>query len=294
MADDAAKIKWGVERRLEFIEFRLFWEGGLNRSDIVTTFQVSEPQASKDLSLYQERAPGNAIYDKNSKRYVPSENFAPVFLSQQPTEYLQRLRSLAERLMGQTESWLGSVPEIDVVLTPEREVGTDILRDVLKANRERLSIDIFYQSMSRERPDPVWRRVTPHAFGYDGFRWHMRGYCHMTDKFKDFLLPRILGVRGFFEPGLAAGADDLWQEFFEIEIAPHPDLAPSQRAIVAKDYGMTDGSRFLCVRYAMLFYVLKRLGLLDDPEKRPARSQHIVVVNRAETQAALVKAEFSL
>ena len=31
-------LKWGVERRLEFIEFRLFWEGGVNRSDIIGTF----------------------------------------------------------------------------------------------------------------------------------------------------------------------------------------------------------------------------------------------------------------
>ena len=50
-------LKWGVERRLEFIEFRLFWEGGVNRSDLIDTFGVSVPQASKDLTHYQERAP---------------------------------------------------------------------------------------------------------------------------------------------------------------------------------------------------------------------------------------------
>ena len=44
----------------------------------------------------------------------------------------------------------------------------------------------------------------------------------------------------------------------------------------------------------MLFYVLKRLGLLDDAVKRSARTQHIVNVNRKETQAALERAEFQL
>ena len=53
----AAALKWGVERRLEFIEFRLFWEGSINRADLVEFFGVSVPQASKDLALYQERAP---------------------------------------------------------------------------------------------------------------------------------------------------------------------------------------------------------------------------------------------
>ena len=43
----------------------------------------------------------------------------------------------------------------------------------------------------------------------------------------------------------------------------------------------------------MLFYFLKRLGLLGDAAKLPARSQHIVVVNREETEAVLKKAGFA-
>src|SRR3546814_5607475 len=77
MAESLTTLKWGVERRLEFIEFRLFWEGGVNRSDIIEMFDVSVPQASKDLTLYQERAPHNALYDKSAKRYVASEHFEP-------------------------------------------------------------------------------------------------------------------------------------------------------------------------------------------------------------------------
>jgi hypothetical protein len=48
------------------------------------------------------------------------------------------------------------------------------------------------------------------------------------------------------------------------------------------------------VRYAMLFYVLKRLNLLGTPEKMSARRQHIVVANRKETDAALKKADLAL
>ena len=44
-------LKWGVERRLEFIEFRLFWEGGVNRADLIEMFGVSVPQASKVRTL---------------------------------------------------------------------------------------------------------------------------------------------------------------------------------------------------------------------------------------------------
>ena len=141
MSEAATKIRWGVERRLEFIEFRLFWEGGVNRSDIIRTFNVSEPQASKDLTLYQERAPENAVYDKNAKRYVATDGFRPVFLGYEPNEYLLRLRSLAEGLAGPAETWLGSPPEVDFALTPAREVETEFLRAVLVAVRENRSVE---------------------------------------------------------------------------------------------------------------------------------------------------------
>lgn len=42
--------KLGVERRLEFIDFRLFWEGGVNCSDIIDMFDMSVPYTSKDLT----------------------------------------------------------------------------------------------------------------------------------------------------------------------------------------------------------------------------------------------------
>ena len=293
MAESLTTLKWGVERRLEFIEFRLFWEGGVNRSDIIDMFDVSVPQASKDLTLYQERAPHNAIYDKSAKRYVASDQFEPHFLKPDPDGYLSRLRSVAEGLIDLSESWITQVPDTDIALTPRRDIDAAVLRTVLGAVRDHRSVDIHYQSMSKDRPDPIWRRITPHAFGYDGFRWHVRAYCHVNDKFKDFLLPRILGFGLLGEGGSDALHDALWQERFGVEIGPHPDLTPSQKTVVAKDYGMEGGSAVLTVRYAMLFYVLKRLGLLGDSAKLPSRSQHIVVANQEDTAAALKKADFA-
>jgi hypothetical protein len=292
MQESRGTLKWGVERRLEFIEFRLFWEGGVNRSDIINTFDVSVPQASKDLTLYQERAPQNAIYDKSAKRYIASEHFEPHFLKPDPDSYLSRLRSVAEGLTELSDSWITQLPETDIALTPKRDIDAGVLRALLVAVREGRSIEVHYQSMNKMRPGPVWRRMTPHAFGYDGFRWHARAYCHLDNKFKDFLLPRILDVGEMGEAGAEPQQDCLWRNRFGIVIGPHPDLTAGQKAVVAKDYGMGHGSTVLTVRYAMLFYVLKRLGLLGDAAERDARSQHIVVVNRAETEAALKKADF--
>jgi len=280
-------IRWGVEQRLEFIEFRLFWEGGVNRADIIEMFGVSVPQASKDLSLYQEHAPGNVVYDKSAKRYIASEQFSPRFLTPDPDSYLSRLRSVAEGMTSAAESWIARPPEADIALTPKREIEIGVLRAVLNAVRDNRSIEVLYQSMNRARPDPVWRRITPHAFGYDGLRWHARAYCHLEDKFKDFLLPRTLDARDPAEPGAPGDQDKLWMEYFEIKIAPHPGLTDGQKQVVGRDYGFTDGVGIISVRYAMLFYVLKRLGLLGNPEKEDPRRQHIVAINRDEVLTAL-------
>src|SRR5258706_16455995 len=98
------RMRWGVEKRLEFIEFRLFWEGGINRADIMERFGVSVPQASKDLSLYEEKAPGNLVYDKKQKRYLAAPGFRPVFLKPEADAYLSQLRSVSDRVASTEET----------------------------------------------------------------------------------------------------------------------------------------------------------------------------------------------
>ena len=76
--DDAReRISWSVETRLEFVEFRLFWDGRVNRGDLVRHFGISVPQASTDLARYQQLAPGNLLYDRNAKTYAAAKGFTP-------------------------------------------------------------------------------------------------------------------------------------------------------------------------------------------------------------------------
>ncbi|HLK82331.1 MAG TPA: WYL domain-containing protein [Xanthobacteraceae bacterium] len=245
----------------------------------------------KRLRIYQERAPRNAVYDKYAKRYVATDMFKPIFLKPDPDGYLSRLRSLSEGLAERSESWIAQPPDADIAVTPRRAVDPPVLKAVLTAVREKRSVEVYYQSLSKERPKPIWRRMTPHAFGYDGFRWHVRAFCHLDRSFNDFLLPRILGARDMGDSGPGAEHDVLWQETFDVEIGPHPELTESQKAVVAKDYGMVGGRAVLRVRYAMLFYVLKRLGLLGNAVKQNPRTQHIVALNAKETARALKRAE---
>jgi hypothetical protein len=47
--NERSELRWGVEQRLEFIEFRLFWEGHVNRSDLMEQFRISVNKASRKL-----------------------------------------------------------------------------------------------------------------------------------------------------------------------------------------------------------------------------------------------------
>src|SRR3954465_192560 len=102
-------------QRLEFIEFRLFWEGGVNRSDLMGQFGVSVPQASNDLAEYRKVAPENVSYDLNGKRYIPTPSFRPRFLRPNPERYLAQLKALDDEVLEITDTWLASRPESDAL-----------------------------------------------------------------------------------------------------------------------------------------------------------------------------------
>jgi len=290
MSDDAADIRWGVEQRLEFIEFRLFWEGGVNRSDITSYFGVSVPQASKDLSQYQALAPENIAYDKSRKRYLKTKGFSPRFLKPDSDQYLAQLQSIADRTLAPAEAWISEPPVTDVLRMPHRNVDSDILRVTLEAVRERKALEIRYQSLSEKRPGPTWRWISPHAFAFDGHRWHVRAFCHLDREFKDFLLPRFLKTRATADAEATAQDDTAWNEFTTVALKPHPQLNDDQKKIVAQDYGMKGDRLNVPVRLALVYYFLKRLNLDFEEEKRLAREQHVVLANPDDVRAALNRA----
>jgi hypothetical protein len=279
-------IRWGIERRLEFIEFRLFWEGGINRSALTKQFAISVPQASNDLKRYEERAPGNLIYDKRIKRYFASSTFSLRFLRPDADEYLNRLRGVADHTVDPTDAWFSQIPAAESMPLPQRRVDVDVLRRVLDAIRRGRSVRVLYQSMNPQRPEPLWRWISPHAFANDGFRWHVRAFCHLEHKFKDFLLPRCLNADGD-EP--QEGPEDVnWQTFFDVVLIPNPQLSSEQQSIVAQDYCMINGRISISVRMSFLYYFQKRLrldvaGARDNPQEAP------VVVENLEAFALALK-----
>jgi len=280
MENDRSELRWGVEQRLEFIEFRLFWEGHVNRSDLMDQFGVSVNQASTDLNRYIGFAPDNMVYDKSARTYVRGLDFKAQFLEPDASRYLAQLRSLSDGILDREDSWIANLPPYASAPTPARCVNPVTLRSVVGAIRRSEAVEVKYQSLSN--PEPRWRWIAPHAIAFDGFRWHARAFCLTDECFKDFLLSRMLKIRGAQESDASAADDNEWHSEVTLEVAPHPDLSETQAKVIALDYGMRGGKAKIKVRRALLYYALRRLGLDTDPSARRPQDQQIVLLNAAE------------
>jgi len=268
-------LGWGAMQRLQFIEFRLLWDGQVNRSDLINAFGISVPQATLDFREYMQRAPENMDYDKRRKFYFPTHKFNPIFISTSAEVYLSQLTTLSISSEAQShQGFIGSPPSFDILPSADRRVDTDAFKLLLNAVRKKLSLEVNYQSLSTATPS--LRRISPHSFASDGFRWHIRAYCHLKGEFRDFVLGRIMNIRDELLSEINPNDDLEWSELVNVSIAPNPLLSKDQQKIIELDYEMNDGVSVISMRKALLFYLKKRLGIDDRFSSTPAAQQVVI------------------
>lgn len=279
-------LRWSIAQRMEFIEFRLVWNGRIKRADLAERFRVTVQQASADLGLYEEHASENLIYDRNAKRFVPAPNFSPHFLRPVADRQLLQLAAIGGGLVDPAETWFDTLPPIGVVPIPQRSVATTTMRWILEAIRTRSALEIEYQSL--RSPVPAWRTIAPHALGHDGARWHARAWCPKNREFLDFVLSRISATGKLHPSNVPSTADREWFDEVEVVLAPNPGLPEGIRQSLAKEYGMIRARLRIRTRVAWAFYMIEHLKL--DLDLRPER-KHLVLMNKDEVDAACERAK---
>lgn len=278
-------LSWGLEKRLQFIDFRLRWEGRINRTDLTEHFGLSVPQASLDIAKYSKLAPGNLWYDKSSKTYLATDSFEPCYQRSSAQRYLAELLATKAGIVDPADSFIGTAPEMDWAFPPQRAIDEKTVDTIIKAISKEVALKVTYQSMSS---DESVRVLSPHALGYDGFRWHVRAYCHKRQRFSDFVLARILKIHGLEPSNVSSSDDSAWHTEVTLLLAPHPDLPPPKKRVIELDYGMVDGEVALRCRQALLYYTLRRLGLQNKDNSDPA-AQQIVLKNIEEIRPYIEK-----
>lgn len=268
-------MRWSVEQRLMFAAQRLYWDGTLNREDLIRRFGISTNQASADLAQLRQRYPEEVRYDARGKHYRGSPEFMPK--EADPLSLLTELRLIAEGQLSADESVLADIPPLDIARAPTRGVAPDVLRTVLGAIHEQSEMIAGYHSFNR--PELTERSLSPHALVFDGVRWYARAFDAGDATFKDFVLARLVSPRLGEDAAQPADADEDWNSYVDLVIAPHPSLTPHQQSVIALDYGMDDDLRLkLRVRRAIAFYTRRRLGLTEGHRDRQAEEQQIVLL----------------
>ena len=277
------QVRWDLALRYRLIETVAWWEGRLTTGHLIQSFGISRQQASKDINTYiTEHAPRNLTYDKQLKGYVPSKLFKPLFIDDSASAYLHLLYQNNERA-PHIEGLALAYAHTKVLEVPDRSIKPEILRPLLKACRDHLSLEVDYVSLNS--PTPEGRLIAPHTLVYSGMRWHVRAYCEKNRQYRDFVLSRLRG-----EPGLEGKSengiddDEVWNTQTTIIIEPDSRLTPAQKAIIEADYGMQNGQLLIPTRRALVKYVLQRYQI--DPTKMEPRpeAQQIVVKNLAELE----------
>ncbi len=283
---EGGTVKWSQERRLQFIDFRLQWEGRINRRDVTEFFKISVPQASADIARYTELAPKNLQYDTSSRTYVAAPEFRPYFETTGARQYLSQLVALERNILAVDQVFLAFRAPVASVPLPSRSIESRTLALMLRAIAEKGMLQIRYQSITREE-DPV-RFISPHAFGYDGVRWHVRAYCHLREGFRDFVFGRVLSAERPVASTVDAADDREWHTQVDLVLVPDEALTPQQRRGVEIDYGMKSGKVTISCRQAMLFYALRTLNFESNGSPRKGERQ-LAIANLADIKSQLPK-----
>lgn len=278
-------IRWGQERRLEFIDYRLHWDGQINRSNLTDFFGISIPQASLDLTEYSKLAPDNLEYDTSGRVYRVTKAYKPIYESSSLEHYLEDLMRVITRPEVAYGSFLGWQPSIAGVPRLGRRLNTHIVEEILRAIRENEAIEVTYLSMSE--PEGSQRKLTPHALVHDGNRWHVRAFCHKRNAFRDFSLSRIRHAECVGSDIERASMDSEWNNIVNVILIAHPNLSIARRCLIESDYSMENGEVHVKCRQALLLYLLFQLNLTEDQATQRPEVIQLALKNRDEISALI-------
>lgn len=281
MAEETGeRVRWGVQRRLEFIDFRLFWDGRFNRRDLAETFGISAQQASSDIAQYTALAPENLVYDQTLKAYLRAPSYEPKLMHASAERYLLQLVAIENRWMRHEDTWFDHTPPIENVSLLRKRTDARILLHILDAINQRGQLEIQYRSITGA-PEPR-RIIAPHALFHAGGRWYVRAWSAEHSDFRDYNLFRIDRVGEISEAEIDSALDFEWIHKIDLILAPNPALSESQQAALSGEYGMTDGRLLVTMRLSQTFYLMTEHNFDVEPDALPPGKQQLVLLNRDE------------
>ena len=236
--------------RLAFIDFSLEFFGQIARADLIQKFGTGLASCTRDLSLYRELAPNNAVLMHENKRYVRSDTFRAIFQHDPESVFRALTKGFGDGFSLPQEK---SPVCFDAIRLghPNAEIISAIMRAIYSNS----AIRCEYESLSS---GTTKRELVPHAIVNNGHRWHVRAYDRKNKEFRDFVCTRfklIELLEAKPESKELTDMDRAWNTVCELQLVPHPKLTHSKA--IEMDYGMIDGMLLLEVRVAIARHLLE-------------------------------------
>ncbi|MDO6694521.1 WYL domain-containing protein [Aliiglaciecola sp. 3_MG-2023] len=271
-------FRYDLLQRYRLIEIVALWEGKLNAGHLTDYFGIGRQQASKDINEYRNNiGPDNLIYNSSLKGYEPSDNFAPKVTLGEADEYLQLIHRNSDLMNTFHDMTLGFDYTHNLPL-PKYRVQPTVLRQVVKACRNKLRLEVDYRSVNA--PDKAGRIIVPHSIVHSGMRWHVRGFCEKNQDYRDFVLTRFYGTPEVMgKSNQSIEQDTAWQTKVNVVFIPDQRLSDAQQEVVANDFGMTNQSLLIQVRGALVQYLLQMMRIDMNVIAADPRAQQVVIQN---------------
>lgn len=241
-------------QRLAYIEFKVWFYGGVARKDVLERFEVATAAGTRDLALYRELAPLNVSYERKTYHYLPT--FEPLF-----DHEVDRVLAALTSGFGIGEPTLGGEPVSHAVPARLNQPRLETLATITRAMQGGYALKLTYHSM---KTGSGVREIVPHSLVDSGLRWHARAFDRTKGHFRDLVLTRMERVAPVSDtsgkplPTLAeaAAADSQWNRQVTLHLVPHP--AHPHPKTIERDYGMQHGRLKVTLRAAVAGYVLRQ------------------------------------
>jgi len=283
-------IKWNTRQRMQYIEIMAYYTGVVSRSSVARTFGISDAAATKDLKLYGDLAPDNLVYKQSHFGFVPTPSFKAMFTDLSPNKVLPLIAANLPMAEGPFADGPVYGIAVEGLPLPSRLPSQEIVAQVIRAAHHHRKLKIRYNSLSDRDENAEMRVIEPHSLINSGLRWHIRAYSEESFDFRDFVLSRISEAEMLVDAAESSSEfDDDWMEQVTLKLVPHPGLPVRKQQNLLLDYGANidnrDGTIEVCVRRALLGYLLQRLSVdtTFDHSLNPNAYQ-LVVENRDEVE----------
>lgn len=246
--------------RFAYLETQLYWGGGITAGELAQAFDLARQTAQSVIDSYRRLHPASMEFCPSRKRHIARRDFEPHYIRVGAGEFLDYLRG--EVMIAHyrdIEDWSSlSLHDADSLFRPR--LRREPIHIVLSALRKQRAVTIEYQSKFRI----LSRDFSPNHLIFADNRYHVRGYCHMTREFLDFVLSRIVHAEESPAEWFSSHDDEEWNRIVELRFKPNPQLPDEARQALNWDHPMnSNGCWVITCRQAIAYYVRRELLAKD-------------------------------